>query len=116
MSPLLLRPHVRLPWQVLAGIAAAAYLIRAALRGWDFSVSVLDALVFAALALILIARPLIAHLLEEPGEDGSADPDQGAAATRVATTAGEGTKGDPEAPEDDTHQQPGAEGDPPQDE
>ena len=64
-----LRPDIRLPWQALTLFAATIYLVRSALRGWDFRPSVLDALVFGALAVILLLRPLMAKLLKDDDED-----------------------------------------------
>jgi len=80
MSPLQFRPRIRMPWQALAGFAAVLYVLRAALRGWDFRISVLDGLVFGTLALILAIRPLIAHLLPEDENDGEDAPDENEAA------------------------------------
>lgn len=60
MSPLRLRPDIHVPWQVLAAFAAAVYVLRSALRGWDFRPSVVDLLVFGSLAAILVARSLLA--------------------------------------------------------
>ena len=60
MSPVRLRPDLHLPWQVLAAFAAALYVLRSALRGWDFRLSVLDLIVFGGLAAILTTRSLLA--------------------------------------------------------
>jgi len=60
VSPVRLRPDLHLPWQVLAAFVAALYVLRSALRAWDFRPSVLDLIVFGALAAILIARSLLA--------------------------------------------------------
>lgn len=69
MSTMRLRPDIRLPWQALALFAAAIYVVRSALRGWDFRPSPLDLLVFGALAVILLLRPLMAKLLKDDEED-----------------------------------------------
>jgi hypothetical protein len=69
MSPVRLRPDIRLPWQAIATFAAALYVLRSALRGWDFRPNVLDALVFGSLAVILLLRPLMVRLLEGDDEE-----------------------------------------------
>ena len=78
MSAVRLRPEgLRIPWQALAAFAAALYLLRSALRGWDFRPDTLDAVVFGGLALILVARPLMANLMKDDeaaeGEDEKTD-------------------------------------------
>ncbi len=65
MSPLRLRPDVRVPWQALAGFAVALYVIESALRGWDFRPTVLDAIVIGGLAAILILHPLIVRWMKD---------------------------------------------------
>lgn len=72
MSALRLRPELRLPWQALGVFAAAVYVLRSALRGWDFRPEFLDVIVFGGLALILIARPLAARLLKSDEDDPEA--------------------------------------------
>jgi hypothetical protein len=79
VSPLRFRPEgLRVPWQAIAGFAAALYVLRSALRGWDFRPDLLDAVVFGGLALLLIARALVARLKEDdvdtPEEE---EPDRG---------------------------------------
>lgn len=69
MSPVSLRPRIRVPWQVLAAFAAALYALRSAMRGWDFRPDTLDALVFGGLAVLLLARPLLARLLRDDEDD-----------------------------------------------
>lgn len=76
MTPVRLRPEgLRIPWQAIAAFAAALYLLRSALRGWDFRPDALDAVVFGALAVILIARPLMAKMLGGADEDHESEPD-----------------------------------------
>jgi hypothetical protein len=65
VSPLSLRPQVRLPWQAIAAFAAALYVLRSALRGWDFRPDPLDLVIFGTLAVVLAARPLITHFLTD---------------------------------------------------
>jgi len=69
MSPVRFRPDLKLPWQAIALFAAAVYVVRSAVRGWDFVPELLDVLVFGALAVILIIRPLLARSLEDDDED-----------------------------------------------
>lgn len=71
MSPVRLRPDLRLPWQALAIFAALLYVIESALRGWDFRPTLLDFVVFGGLALILLLRPLVTRMMEDDVEDGS---------------------------------------------
>ena len=52
----------------LAGFAALLYVLESALRGWDFRPTLMDGLVFGALALILILRPLVQRLLRDDEE------------------------------------------------
>ncbi|HEY5516848.1 MAG TPA: hypothetical protein VIL15_01130 [Coriobacteriia bacterium] len=68
MTPVRLRPDLRLPWQALAGFAALLYVLESALRGWDFRPTLLDGLVFGALTLILILRPLVQRLMRDDEE------------------------------------------------
>ena len=68
MTPVRLRPDLRLPWQALAGFAAALYVLESALRGWDFRPTLMDGLVFGALTLILILRPLVQRLMRDDEE------------------------------------------------
>lgn len=69
MSPVRFRPELRLPWQTIAGFAVVVYILRSALRGWDFTPTLLDAMVFGGLAAILLLRPLIARSLKDDDED-----------------------------------------------
>lgn len=69
MSPLRLRPELRLPWQVIAAFATAVYVLRSAMRGWDFRPDLSDVIVFGGLALILLARPLAGRLLRGSDDD-----------------------------------------------
>lgn len=69
MSPLHLRPELRLPWQVIAAFAAVVYVLRSAMRGWNFRPDLSDVIVFGGLALILVARPLAARLLKSDEDD-----------------------------------------------
>jgi len=55
------RPDIRIPWPALAGFAVAIYVLRSALRGWDFVPDLTDAIVFGGLAAILAARPFVAR-------------------------------------------------------
>jgi hypothetical protein len=71
MSPLHFRPEIRMPWQALAAFGAALYVLRSALRGWDFRPDVTDGLVFGGLAAILLLRPIVARWL---GEEETDDP------------------------------------------
>ena len=76
MTPLRFRPEiVRIPWQAIAAFAAALYFLRSALRSFDFRPDVPDFVVFGALALILIARPLAARWLagDDEGAGTAAD-------------------------------------------
>jgi len=68
VTPVRLRPDLRLPWQALAGFAALLYVLESALRGWDFRPTLLDGLVFGALTLILILRPLVQRLMRDDEE------------------------------------------------
>jgi len=65
VTPLRLRPDLRLPWQALAGFAVVLYVLESALRGWDFRPTLMDALVFGALFVILALRPLLSRLLND---------------------------------------------------
>lgn len=70
MTSARLRPSgLRLPWQTLAAVAVAAYVVESALRGWNFMPDVLDMIVFGAFAAILIARPLLDKNLQEKDAD-----------------------------------------------
>jgi hypothetical protein len=70
VSPLRLRPEgLRIRWQAIAAFAAAAYVLRSALRSWDFVPDMVDLLVFGMLAVILLARPLIERTLTEDDTD-----------------------------------------------
>ena len=68
MTPVRLRPDLRLPWQALALFAGALYVIESAMRGWDFRPTLMDGLVFGALTLILILRPLVQRLMRDDEE------------------------------------------------
>jgi len=68
VTPVRLRPDLRLPWQTLAGFGALLYVLESALRGWDFRPTLLDGLVFGALTLILILRPLVQRLMRDDEE------------------------------------------------
>jgi hypothetical protein len=77
VTGLRLRPDgLRIPWQALASFAVVIYVIRSALRSWQFRPDLLDLLVFGGLALLLVARPLVGRLLDgggtddDPGESG----------------------------------------------
>jgi hypothetical protein len=72
MSPLRFRPEIRVPWQAILAFVVLAYVVRSALRGWDFVPDVLDLVVFGGLALVLIARPLVARMPAE--ENGHEEP------------------------------------------
>jgi hypothetical protein len=65
VTPLHFRPEIRVPWQALAAFAAALYVLRAALRGWDFHPDTIDLVVFGALVLILLVRPLLVRFLSD---------------------------------------------------
>lgn len=65
MTPVRLRPDLRLPWQALAGFAALLYVLESALRGWDFRPTLLDGLVFGAFAVILVLRPLLSRAMKD---------------------------------------------------
>jgi len=69
VSALHFRPEIRVPWQAIATFAVALYVLRSALRSWDFRPSALDIVVFGTLALILAARPLLARWLRDNDED-----------------------------------------------
>lgn len=69
MSPLRLRPEIHVPWHVLAAFAAAVYVLRSALRGWDFRPSILDLVVFGGFAAILVARSLLAARIRSDEEE-----------------------------------------------
>lgn len=76
MSPLRFRPEIRVPWQAILVFAVFAYVVRSALRGWDFVPDPLDVVVFGGLALILAVRPLVTRMsadeddVEDPPRDG----------------------------------------------
>jgi hypothetical protein len=77
VTPVRLRPEgLRIPWQALTAFAVALYALRSVLRGWDFRPDALDAVVFGGLAVILVARPLLARMLADEDE-GEARPDAG---------------------------------------
>jgi len=65
VTPVRLRPDLRLPWQALALFAAALYVLESAMRGWDFRPTLLDVLVFGALAAILLLRPVLARMMKD---------------------------------------------------
>ena len=69
MSALHLRPEIHIPWQAIAAFAAAAYVVRSAVRGWDFRPDLLDVFVFGALALIIVARVLVVRFMRDEDED-----------------------------------------------
>jgi hypothetical protein len=74
VTPVRIRPEgLRVPWQALAAFAAALYVLRAILRGWDFRPDVLDLVVFGGLAVILLARPLLAKMLTANDEPETED-------------------------------------------
>jgi hypothetical protein len=56
---------MRLPWQAIALFAALLYIIECALRGWDLRPTLLDLIVFGALAAILVLRPLVTRMMED---------------------------------------------------
>lgn len=60
MSPARFRPDIRVPWQALALFAALLYVLRSAVRGWDFRPSLLDFLVWGGFAALLVARVVFA--------------------------------------------------------
>lgn len=69
MTPVRLRPDLRLPWQALAGFGALLYVLESALRGWDFRPTLMDLLVFGALCAILALRPLLSRMLKGDPDD-----------------------------------------------
>jgi hypothetical protein len=69
VSPLRLRPDLRLPWQALALFGAVLYAIESALRGWDFRPTVLDLVVFGGLAALLLLRPLVVKWMRDDDKD-----------------------------------------------
>jgi hypothetical protein len=56
VSGLRFRPEIHVPWPYLAGFAALLYVIRSALRGWDFRPAPIDFLVWGGLAAIIAMR------------------------------------------------------------
>ena len=69
MTAIRLRPEgLRIGWRPIAGFAVSLYLIRSALRHWDFRPDLLDLVVFGGLTLLLVARPLVVRFLEGPEE------------------------------------------------
>ena len=78
MSPLRFRPEIRIPWQAILAFAAFAYVLRSALRAWDFVPDALDLVVFGGLALILVARPLVKRMSAGEDEDEPGTPSGGA--------------------------------------
>ncbi|MDO8963316.1 MAG: hypothetical protein Q7W30_02365 [Coriobacteriia bacterium] len=74
MSPARLRPELRIPWQAAALVAAAAYVIRSAMRGLDFRPEPLDLLVFGGIAIIIAARVLVARSIERDSETDVQEP------------------------------------------
>lgn len=69
MSPVRFRPELRLPWQAITAFVAVLYVLRSALRDWDFRPDAIDIVIFGALAVILLLRPLIARLARPDDED-----------------------------------------------
>lgn len=66
MTALRLRPEgLRIGWMPIAGFAAGIYVLRSALRSWDFKPDTLDLIVFGGLALLLVARPLVVRFLQD---------------------------------------------------
>jgi hypothetical protein len=66
VSPIRFRPEgLRIPWQAIATFAVAAYVLRSALRSWDFVPDAVDLVVFGMLAVILLARPLVELALKD---------------------------------------------------
>ena len=65
MTPVRLRPDLRLPWQALAGFGALLYALESALRGWDFRPTLMDGLIFGTLFVILALRPLLSRMLKD---------------------------------------------------
>lgn len=79
MSPLRFRPEIRIPWQAILAFAVFAYVLRSALRTWDFVPDALDLVVFGGLALILVARPLVKRMSAGEDEDEPGTPPSGGA-------------------------------------
>jgi hypothetical protein len=65
VSPLRLRPEMRIPWQAIAAFAVALYLLRSALRSWDFRPDLTDVVVFGGLTVVLLLRPMVARWLSD---------------------------------------------------
>ena len=60
MSALRFRPEViRVGWRPVVAFAAALYVLRSALRGWDFRPDIIDVVVFGGLAVLLILRAVL---------------------------------------------------------
>lgn len=63
------RPELKVPWWALIGFAVLVYVVRSALRGWDFTPDATDVIVFGGLLVIVAMRPVIAHLMRDD-DDG----------------------------------------------
>ncbi len=50
----MLRPSIRIPLTAAVGLPAAAYVLRAALRGWDFSLDLPVDLLLGIMLIVLI--------------------------------------------------------------
>ncbi len=77
MSPLRFRPEIRVPWQAILAFAVLVYVLRSALRAWDFVPDALDMVVFGGLALILIVRPLVSRMSADEDEGEGDEPPSG---------------------------------------
>jgi hypothetical protein len=64
------RPELKAPWWALLGFAGVVYLVRSALRGWDFAPDATDVIVFGGLIIIVALRPVLARLMRD-GDDGA---------------------------------------------
>lgn len=73
MSPLRLRPEVSVPWPALAVFAAVLYVVRSALRGWDFRPTAIDLLIWGGFAAILVVRALFVASMHRDGDNNAHD-------------------------------------------
>ncbi len=90
----LFHPSVRLPAWAAVAIVTAAYVVRSAIRGWDFRPDLpVDAVILIVLVAILTLRWYLARQGWDRGEPGDAEEDDGG-------RGGSGPDGADRGPED----------------